>query len=48
MKLFFSFGAIWDIEKYKTSIGLSVDDIDIKLSSSSKTKKFTIKDIISD
>ena len=39
MKLYFSFGAIWDIEKYKTSIGLSVDDVEIEISSSSKTKQ---------
>ncbi len=39
MKLYFSFGAIWDIEKYKTSIGLSVGDVDIEISSNSKTKQ---------
>ena len=32
-KLYYSFGAIWDIEKYKTSIGLSVDDFAIEINS---------------
>ena len=38
-KLFFSFGAIWDIKKYKTNIGLSVDDFHIEIRSSTKTKQ---------
>ena len=38
-KLYFSFGAIWDIKKYKTNIGFSVDDFDIEISSSSKTSQ---------
>ena len=38
-KLFFSFGAIWDIKKYKTNIGLSVDDFLIQISSNSKSKQ---------
>ena len=38
-KLYFSFGAIWDIQKYKTSIGLSVDNFTIEISSDSKNIK---------
>ncbi len=38
-KLFFSLGAIWDIKKYKTNIGLSVDDFHIEIRSSTKTKQ---------
>ena len=38
-KLYFSFGIFWDIEKYKTSIGFSVDDFDIQISSSSITRE---------
>ena len=30
-KLFFSFGAVWDIKKHKTNIGLSVDDFPVKI-----------------
>ena len=37
--LYLSIGVIWNLEKYKTSIGLSVDDVDIEISSSSKTKQ---------
>ncbi len=37
-KLYFSFGAIWDIEKYKASIGLSVADFEIEISSNSKAE----------
>ena len=38
-KLYFSFGAIWIIEEYKTSLGFSVNDFDIEISSSNKTKQ---------
>jgi len=37
--LHLSFGVIWNIEKYKTNIGLSIDDFFIKLSSDSKTNE---------
>ena len=33
-KLYFSFGAVWDIKKYKTNIGLSINDIRLKTNSS--------------
>ena len=33
-KLYFSFGAVWDIDKYKTNIGLSIGDIRLKTNSS--------------
>ena len=36
---YLSLGIIWDIEKYKTNIGLSVDDFDIQISSNSKSKE---------
>ena len=39
MNLYFSFGLIWDIEKYKTNIGLSIDDFSIKISSDRKTNE---------
>tara|TARA_B100000287_G_scaffold428931_1_gene481257 strand:+ start:615 stop:1508 length:894 start_codon:yes stop_codon:yes gene_type:complete len=35
-KLYFSFGAVWIIEKYKTNLGFSVNDFDIKNSSINK------------
>tara|TARA_B100000287_G_scaffold83534_1_gene76173 strand:+ start:2226 stop:3119 length:894 start_codon:yes stop_codon:yes gene_type:complete len=35
-KLYFSFGSIWELEKYKTSIGLSVDDFVLDISSNTK------------
>ena len=38
-KLYFSFGVIWDLEKYKTNIGISVHDFAMEISSSSKTKQ---------
>ena len=37
--LYLSLGVIWDIEKYKTNIGLSIDDLSIKISSDSKTNQ---------
>tara|TARA_Y100000996_G_C22502243_1_gene634921 strand:+ start:319 stop:1212 length:894 start_codon:yes stop_codon:yes gene_type:complete len=37
--LYLSIGAIWDIEKYKTSIGLSIDDLSIKISSNKETNQ---------
>ena len=35
IKLYFSFGTVWEIKKYKTNIGLSVDDINLEIISSS-------------
>tara|TARA_B100002052_G_C15880039_1_gene598773 strand:- start:1236 stop:2129 length:894 start_codon:yes stop_codon:yes gene_type:complete len=35
--LYLSLGVIWELEKYKASIGLSIDDLSIKISSNSKT-----------
>ena len=37
--LYFSFGLIWDIEKYKTNIGLSIDDFLIEISPSNKSRQ---------
>ena len=37
--LYLSIGVIWNLEKYKTSIGLSIDDLSIKISSDSKTNQ---------
>ncbi len=37
--LYFSLGVIWNIEKYKTNIGLSIEDLSIKISSDSKTNQ---------
>ena len=37
--LYFSLGVIWNLEKYKASIGLSIDDLSIKISSNSKTSQ---------
>ena len=36
---YLSLGVIWSIEKYKTNIGLSIDDFSIKISSDRKTNE---------
>ena len=41
IKMYHSLGFIWDIEKYKTNIGLSFDDFDIQINSNSKSKENT-------
>tara|TARA_Y100001970_G_scaffold286487_1_gene408783 strand:- start:2590 stop:3483 length:894 start_codon:yes stop_codon:yes gene_type:complete len=37
--LYFSFGFIWDIEKYKTNIGLSIDDFLLDFSSGNNSRQ---------
>jgi len=39
IKLYLSFGAVWDIKKFNTNIGLSIDDFPLEISSNSKAKQ---------